>query len=176
MIYLVGVDHVFQHDGNVTRGPKELMPTYRDDFRNFIADVVKARKVDLITEEWCDPEHNQLVNATITEAKVLAKELGLRHSYIEPCGEDRSRLELPTSRYDDLHEDELRRIYDIREGYWLSQLERLSGVNPLHICGADHIRSFGTLLSSKGLENSVVEECWGAKLLASNHKYNKSGE
>lgn len=176
LIYLVGVDHVFQHDGNLTRGPKKGIPVYRDEFRDFIVDVGRTYGVDLITEEWCAPAHNQLLNASTTMGKLAAEKLGVTHCYIEPCGEDRERLGLPTTRYDDLSESELARIYEVKETYWLKELKRLNRTNPLHICGAGHVDRFSALLKGQGFQNTVINACWGAGYLSNSHNYNQDGE
>jgi hypothetical protein len=175
MIYLIGVDHVFQHDGRVIRGTKELVLGYRNEFYNFILDAAREYFVTMITEEWCDPEHNQLVGATTTIGKLAAENLAIKHCYIEPCGEIREQLGLPTTRYDHLPDNELRRIYDIREEYWLKELQSFNAAVTLHICGADHIQSFGSLLSRRDLRFITLQECWGAQYLSCNHKYNKNG-
>lgn len=164
MVYLVGVNHAIQDNGFIRRIDKNKAGEIREEFRNYLVNVIAEKEITYIAEETC-PEVLQKLQATSTMPKMAAESLNLPYIWVEPESEERNKLGIPACSYEHLPEEEKQKIYRIRENYWLKQIENNKNHNILFVCGPEHIKPFTKLLQLNQWEVSVLEEYWGEKYI-----------
>ncbi len=148
MVYLVGVDHQVQHNGQPMT-PKREEATRA--FYTFLELKAKDLNISMFAEEFND---DALRNSCASAATVrdLAHRLGLKHRFCEPTRQERKELGISKDR-------------DRREQFWLSCLEpHLNSETILFVCGADHLESFQNKLLGKGVKAKILPEQYGIGL------------
>lgn len=171
MIYLIGVYHNIQHDGN---GCADL--SVRNKFQVFLMGKVKKYDIVLLAEEFSE-EALQEHNATAGTLKYGADRLNIKHLFCDPNKEERkiigilcrekikSALNIRGGVHADSAEEnrikeKQKEYHPVREMFWFEKISNYLDRNIIFVCGADHVRSFETLLTSKEHKPVVLVENW----------------
>ncbi|MAZ67631.1 hypothetical protein CL652_02580 [bacterium] len=173
MIYLIGVDHYLQHDGN-----ESAKPELRSAFKNFLKNEITALGVDVIAEEFNEDAIRWSMASHSTLGR-LAEELRITHLYCEPTIQERKELEIPS--YGQIKktlglsptipiEEEIRMVsekqkeyFAPRENFWLNKLTPFLSDTVLFVLGSKHMDSFSSLLEQKAIDYVRRVEYWTNK-------------
>jgi len=103
--------------------------------------------------------------------EILANELGFRHCLCDP--DKVARQALGIRQKNDIRLEGFRNDWELkatqkrvleeyrkREEIWLSQVEEFQDYPVLFVCGANHVKSFSSLLRSKGIRLKVLSKDW----------------
>ena len=144
-VYLIGTTHKYQC-GRAKLA--QVHPTSRDiqAFKDFLRSTVEDNSLKGITEEMSKDSLKKydVLNGSIPFK--LATEIGVAHRY---CDAD---TKARRSMGPDLNKE--------REKYWIQQLIEFDKFPVLFILGADHAKSFQTLLSASSFDPYVVAKDW----------------
>lgn len=169
MIYLIGINHNLQHNGNGSANLYSL----RNKFSAFLNEKIQEYGITLLAEEF--NEEALKINAAIdTVAQHITDKLKIEHIFCDPNTEERQNIGIPSraeiksalsikglvvSLEDDNRiKEEQRKYHPIREMYWFGKIEKYLHENLIFVCGADHLKGFEALLSSKGYKPVVLAE------------------
>jgi hypothetical protein len=162
-VYVVGTDHNFQKG-------HESYKEAAAEFRQYIIDVCSLTHVKAIGEEM---SREVLAEAGVEKStcEMLANELGLKHCLCDP--DKAARQALGIRQENDIRLEGFRKNWKLkiiqkrileehrkREEIWLGQVEAFQNYPVLFVCGANHIKSFSSLLRSKGLCSKVLSKDW----------------
>lgn len=172
MIYLIGVNHNIQHDGN---NCADL--SLRNKFSAFLKNKIKEYGIVLLAEEF---NEDCLKNSkgNIATVKSVAEESKIEHRFCEPRENERksrnilSPNEIYSKKLDihsyhgsspNLNEDQ-QKIFDremekavlARETEWFQKISDCLDRNILFVCGQDHIESFLLLLNSRQYKVKIL--------------------
>lgn len=176
MTYLIGLNHNIQHNGN---GCADL--SVRNKFSIFLKERIKEYAISLVAEEF---NEDCLKNSkgTVSTAHKVVEELKsegliIEHEFCDPNEKEREAIGIPrreeiksmlnihglvieNSAEDNRIKEEQRKYHHVREKSWFNITEKHLNKNLIFICGADHIKSFEALLTTKGHETVVLVENW----------------
>jgi len=140
------------------------------DLTEFLSGICDRRRVRAIAEEM----NGEALAEKCVAASIgmrLAKERALAHCMVDPDSAVRAALGI--SQENDIRisawnrslsraetEALVQAEYGKRERYWLGQLQDLDTWPVLFICGANHVRSFSTLLTDCSIQNSIEADDW----------------
>ena len=151
MIYIIGVNHALQHDGNTPHvGPSfEVLQILRQEFGSYLKEQALSVKAVCIAEEFNeDAIRNSGASSSI--AQKITSELGIRHIFCEPSIKKRRSLGITkVSKKEDFLK---------REKCWLTKLIHNKQIDTIFICGPDHIVSFPSLLHDAEFDFVIVDE------------------
>lgn len=167
-IVLIGTSHKYQtSDGRADADSIE-------QFRQLLIALCSEHKAKAIAEEMSVAV---LAERGVSEsvACTVAAEMKFEYQLSDPTPELRTQLGIhsendiriqgfPKTRSQQQIEAEIRKSYAIREGYWLNQLGSLNSWPLLFVCGANHSKSFSTLLRDSGFEVIVAFADWEPNL------------
>ncbi|MEW6584243.1 MAG: hypothetical protein AB1442_01380 [Nitrospirota bacterium] len=168
MVYLIGVAHRVQYT-NDKSDPGEIMR-----FSAFLEMKALKLKITCIAEEL-NAEVLREKKATACTALAVTRKLNIEHRFCEPDRSEREALGIPSERIHtkapvgdgDSRKDigerirkEREKYFELRERFWIDRIEDKIDEPIFFICGADHVGSFGTLLSEKGYDVEVLIEDW----------------
>jgi hypothetical protein len=162
-IYLVGTDHNFQKGhGCYREGAMEL--------KQYINDLCGLTHVEAIGEEM---NRDALVEAGVEKSicEMVADELGLKYCMCDPDRTVRQTLGIRQEndiRLEGFHRNwkpktiqkKISEEYRKREEIWLIHVQSFCSYPVLFVCGANHVRSFSSLLESKSLRSEVLAVDW----------------
>ena len=171
MIYLIGVNHKIQHNRDGDTGL-----SLRNKFSAFLVSKVKEYNITLLAEEFSEQAFQES-NATIDTVKDVAEKLSIKHLFCDPNKKERKGINIPcreeikntfnihgpvigSSSEDSRIKEEQRKYHNVRENFWYNRIEKHISKNLIFICGADHMKSFETLLVGKGHKTIVLIENW----------------
>lgn len=144
--------------------------THTDQFERLLILLCSEHMAKGIAEEM-----NQVALAerdiSETVAQKVSSALGIGHQLSDPIPEIRQQLGISDEikiRAKGWHQDwsserieaEVRKSHDIRERYWLTQLQIFDSWPLLFVCGANHSEPFSALLREKGFEVAVAFADW----------------
>ncbi|HUT22673.1 MAG TPA: hypothetical protein VMX18_04780 [Candidatus Bipolaricaulota bacterium] len=179
MLYLIGVDHKYQH-----------ISTLNAPFEKTIKNLVKQYQIQVLAEEFnqeslSDGEKESTCQKIVNE--LINNGTDIKHLFCEMDKQERQRIGMlidpnEISKEYNTFKNELRakKIYikttneliyqyqskkgfwSKRENHWLNQLSKSLNENKiiLFICGSSHIinKSFTNLLKSKNIDNKILIE------------------
>ena len=166
MVYLIGVDHKFQY----------LDSDSSCSFSQFLEQKVKQLGVVLIAEELSqeaiEREENLRKTKVDSTARHVAEITGIEHRLCDPNNSERKSLSILTTR--DIQqklglkvgqdepkvEREKRKNWPKREQFWLDKIKDRVEEKLIFVCGADHIKSFKSLLESNNCNVEILSENW----------------
>ena len=146
MVFLLGVDHIIQHNG--FSWPKKESAI--NEFSEYLERRAKELKVAVIAEEFSD-EALKINNVPMSTAQMVAQRLGLKHMLCDPNREERKARGI----YND----------DEREIIWIERLSDAIDETILFICGDSHLESLKDKLMSCGVETEIISQGWGTELV-----------
>lgn len=146
MIYLIGVDHVIQHDGCLWPAKVAAIK----EFSQYLETMIAEKKISIIAEEF---SHDALSMscATISTAHAVANLVGAVHKFCDPDKREREDHNITTK--------------DQREEFWLQGLVGLFNKNILFLCGDCHLETFQEKLHGHGVPAEILSRGWGANLI-----------
>lgn len=163
MIYLLGVDHQVQHQKDIQ---------ISKNFLFYLTKKVKELNITVIGEEWSSEllEEN---GVTTTTPQDVARELNIAHIFCNPNSEEMKILGIPNREaiknklgikglvFLNSYEDkqiiaEQRKYFPIKERFWLNKIKNRLRENIIFVCGTDHLKSFGKLLSDSGCKFQIL--------------------
>ena len=184
MIYLIGIsDHNIQHNGN-----NSADPFLRNKFSIFLKEKIKEHNIILVAEEFNEDALHKVSNGNIATVKNVVEELKsgklkIEHRFCEPSeayrklknilspseilskklnihsyGESGPNLDKDQQK---IFDSEIKKSFSARETFWFEKIGNYLDRNVIFVCGADHVRSFGALLTRKGYRPTVLIESWG---------------
>jgi len=130
--------------------------------------------IDLIAEELSE-DAIALWRASGSAARNVASRLSITHLFCDPSIEERKSLgilmpkeiaamqgfgQFWTSHQDAVIIAEERKMWPIRESFWLERLRTLSFNECVFILGTEHVDSFGSLLRREGFTVQVNCTNW----------------
>ena len=142
MIYLVGVDHVIQHEGYLDSRKKVALRK----FQAYLKKIVCERDIRVIAEEFSEDALSGS-HTEVSSARKVAQALGIEHRFCDPTCQERKVRKIKTDRQ--------------REREWLNCLQDLSQRNVLFLCGSSHLQTFPKLLRKRGFEVGILSDKWG---------------
>jgi hypothetical protein len=151
MIYLIGVNHALQHDGNPPHGgpSMEILRSLRQEFSHYLKEIILSLNLNCIAEEF-NEDALQMSCASKSIAKSVALDLDICHLYCDPDKSERLSLGIVnTGQSED---------FSKREKYWLTVIQSNNVGDTLFLCGADHVKSFHNLLAEHEYKSKVVIE------------------
>jgi hypothetical protein len=144
-IYLVGVDHIIQHDGFLW--PAKLAAI--EEFSRYLEKEVATREVSLIAEEFSLDALAKSC-ATTSTATAVADRHGAKHLFCDPGRNERKEHQITNG--------------DQREEFWLQRLSGYLGENILLLCGESHLETLKERIHGKGTPAEILSRGWGAGL------------
>lgn len=131
MIYLIGVDHIVQHD----RSHKE---TKR--FIPYLEDKIISLGIKFVGEEWNEDAEMIGIFKTTT-VQDIARDYKVKHEFCDPRkGETENRS------------------FAVREKFWYKKILNRVDDEMIFICGSEHLPSFSKFLKSKGVYVKILPE------------------
>lgn len=88
MIYLIGVNHIVQHNGNGSN------PDVNAEFSEFLKDNIIQLGITFCAEEF-NEEALEMSNASESTLLRIARELQIEHRYCDPDSTERRKLGIP---------------------------------------------------------------------------------
>ncbi len=163
-VYLIGTYHEFQApDG--TRSENDIT-----DFKDLLRRSCRQFGICAMAEEMNMEALGQR-SLNISTCKQIAEELRIAHRYCDP--EFNQRTALGIIEEADIHIQQFREGFDDtekarrirceyakRERHWLTNLLTLRIFPILYVCGANHVESFESLLTARGLRCLTLNERW----------------
>ncbi|MGB8993173.1 MAG: hypothetical protein WCD80_14055 [Desulfobaccales bacterium] len=163
MIYLIGVDHQLQHNGNNCAESQK-----RSAFVQYLVNKIKELNISLIAEEF-NFEALGKSQGTNSSCKIAAQESGIEHRFCDPTTSERESIRIPSKNkiIMDLFgkpkkilnhienkqvNDEERMFFTLREKFWIDKIKDKNQENVIFICGKDHIVSFKSLVNKEGFD------------------------
>jgi hypothetical protein len=161
-IVLIGTSHKYQTCGDNADAIEQ--------FRQLLISLCFEHGATAIAEEM-----NQAAlaerGASESIACVVATDLKLNHQLSDPLPELRGQLGIRGENdirscgfindwSQEQIENEVRKSHEIREQYWLNQLQILNSWPLLFVCGANHTEPFSALLRSNGFKVIVPFADW----------------
>lgn len=166
-VYIVGTDHNFQKGQECYKGAAA-------EFKQYINEFCRQACVRFLGEEM---SREALAEAGVEKSicEMVADDLGLKHCLCDPDMAVRQALgirQINDIRLEGFHKNwELETIESKileenrkREEIWLDQIETFCVFPVLFVCGASHVKSFNSLLGSKGLRSEVISMDWAPKI------------
>lgn len=169
-IDLIGLNHGYQLVGCTSHD----WPA----FNQYLSEICQMKKNDLIAEELSEDAikvHSNL-GARGSVAKDVASQLGITHLFCDPNKRERKCLGIHWTRKEIaesmgfgnvLNPDQVaivdkkeRAEWVIREGFWLTKLQKMNSRHGVFILGTQHVASFEQLLRSDGFDARVEKEDW----------------
>ena len=166
MVYLIAVDHEVQY----------LDSDSSSSFSQFLEQKVKQLGVTLIAEELSQEavvkQKKVKINTIGSTAHHVAEITRIEHRFCDPNNSERESLGIPTTR--DIRrklglkagqdepkvEREKRKYWPKREQFWLDKIIDRVEEKLIFVCGADHIKSFKSLLESINCNVEILSEDW----------------
>jgi len=152
MVFLIGVDHIIQHDGFLWPAKAQAI----EHFSEFLTKKVQDLSIAFLAEEFSE-EALEKSSASTSTVGAVASELGVEYRLCDPMS--RQRKEQGIS--DD----------DRREEFWLQSLKDALNRNILFICGESHLATFRQKLLSQGVPAEIVSKGWGRELIPNNAQH-----
>jgi hypothetical protein len=153
MIYIIGTAHSktqFWSDA-IRRGESlDTCTAIVERFEAYLRHAAISLNAMVIAEE--NSEYGvDLMAGGSSVAKKVAEELGARHIYCDPDPEERRTLNI--QRPED------------RELIWMGRVQSISpnGISIIFVCGADHSRTFQSLLERNGIHALIHCQDWMAE-------------
>jgi hypothetical protein len=149
MIYLLGVDHSFQHNGNPPCDELSLkvLEPLRKEFAVYLKGIVLLLNLKWIAEEF-NEDALKMSHASQSLAKSVACELKICHIFCDPGCSERASLGISKKGQ---KED-----CDKREKYWLTVIQSNNVTDVLFICCAKHLADFRNLLAEQNYNTEVI--------------------
>ena len=145
MVFIVGVDHIVQHNGHMNPEKSRAI----EEFELHLRDQVGSRAARLLAEEFSE-EALHRSNATTSTVGDVSRRMGVDHLYCDPGSDQRIELGIETPHQ--------------RELYWLQLLRPYLDLPIIFVCGDDHVPTFSRLLSIEGVGVQTVSTGWGRSL------------
>jgi hypothetical protein len=164
MIYILGIDHLVQHN-------KSLVETI--SFIKYIEIFIINKQIEVVAEEfseyaaslnkvqmsttkevsdrlkrihlYCDPNHEERKKIGIRDDNQIKKDLGITTPYI--ASQDLSRFDL-----------EKKKDFFKRETFWYKKIEKYLAKNILFICGNTHLETFPLILKEHSQSYEINEK------------------
>jgi hypothetical protein len=143
MVYLIGVNHLVQHDAPRERIVREKRAT----FKRHVLEVIEKLDISILVEEVSEEaKKNWGVSETTLEQFGKAKRIEYR-----PC--DPSSIERKEKGIENAD-------WDKREEILLSRINDCKNRNVLFVCGDHHFESFRKKLIAAGFDVEQAPKCW----------------
>ena len=164
MVELLGTSHRFQY------GAPDCSEEEEAAFISLLKELASRSKVAALAEEACEELMVRQPRLESTCA-TAARELKIADLYCEPSQSVRGKLGVRGHQAIEqdawlLHWPQEQKLaehakeFAVRENYWSVQLLMADTWPVLFVCGAEHIRSFSTMLKSHGVVSKVVCNDW----------------
>jgi len=166
VVYLIGVDHEIQY----------LPSNSGLSLLQFLQQKVRQLGIVLIAEELSQEaieKEGRLRKAKVdSTARHVAEITGIEHRLCDPNNSERESLSIPTTRDtrrelglkagqdEPKVEREKRKYWPKREQFWLDKIKDRVEEKLIFVCGADHIKSFKSLLESNNCNVEILSEDW----------------
>ncbi len=144
MIYLIGVDHIVQHEGFMDSNKRGLISEFQSIVREFCA----IRNIQVLAEEF-NEESRKINHVDHSVLESIASELSLAHCFLEPDSVERAERNIKS-------ED-----HNLREAIWLEKLSPHINSEIIVACGQTHISSFSNKLKEEGIPFEIIKENLG---------------
>ena len=142
-LLLIGTNHADQMYG--------YEPSEYVKFGQYISDLVKSEKSDLLAEEMSRLAlHKWGVDKSVLE--IVAGQFRICHLFCDPTPEERDELGIPRDDSDTMDPK--------REGYWLNKLIKQNFSKGIFVLGEKHIDSFVHLVDMSDIEVYRVIDAW----------------
>jgi hypothetical protein len=174
MIYLIGINnHGLQHNG--INCESLIM---RNKFCKFLEDKIRKYNITLVVEEFND-DALKISRANIATIQTLADKMKVKHLFCEPSIQERQNKDIFSSgeilhnklgikfertldeSEQKIFDKEIKKSFNTRERIWFEKIKKHTYKTIIFICGADHIKSFESLLIDKGYKSGVIIKYWG---------------
>jgi hypothetical protein len=163
-VIIIGTSHNYQCLGD--RADAKSFEQFKETIRL----TCLKHEAKAVAEEMSEAVIKQR-RASESVAQTLCREIGLKHQLSDPlpeirkklgiCGENEIRIKGFKSSWDNDHiEAEVRKSHEIRERYWLEQLQTLNVWPVIFVCGAKHCDFFSTLLQTNGIKVEIAFKDW----------------
>jgi hypothetical protein len=180
MIYVIGTCHKTQiMNDQVRRRAFGTVPLSKiEAFQQYLTDTARAVGAVAIGEELTAEGVSACGHNAVSIVELVARDLLISHVFCEPVGLDREKLGLRAGSpmvqhaekiakesnrdFVEVHREEVRKQFSIRESYWLSQLIQFqpNQNSVVLVCGADHSQSFVHTAIATGIEAGVQCDDW----------------
>lgn len=148
MIYIVGCNHLIQHNAELfTEKYTQKKKKEIDDFKQYICKNIHQYNISVLAEEL---NETCLLDGTESNLKSVADEVGKKHLFCEPTLEIKNELGIDNKKK--------------REKYWLKMISPYSCQNIIFVCGMEHLVTFPNLLKKNNLNVKILKSGWGVKL------------
>jgi hypothetical protein len=179
MVFIIGVDHRFQHNGD-NKDINNDLRLLKDEFYNYLIGKVNILNIKLIAEEYNDEVLNQKkkwFGATDSLGRLAALSMRIDHIFCDPNSEERRELGIPSGReikinlfgtnreprnnYEKkLIEEEKKKYWHIREKYWLEKIRNKMQEPIIFICGTHHSERFKSLIANNSYKAKIITRDW----------------
>lgn len=146
MVFIVGVDHIIQHNGFSWAAKLSAIKV----FSEYLEKIAQDFDVTVIAEEFSE-ESLRINHVPMSTAQIVAKRINLKHLFCDPNREERKALGISND--------------DDRERIWVERLRDVINETILFICGDRHLVSFKDKLLSEGVAIEIISQGWGAELV-----------
>lgn len=158
--HLIGVNHQYQLRGY--RGVDS------DAFGTYLSSICREVNIDLIAEELSEWAIRKWAfrGATGSVARDVAQRLGIKHLFCDADSDERKSLgilcrreiatklgfpEFRSPEQERILDCEERKVWPIRERFWLRKLQQMKFTECAFVLGSIHVDTFGKLLNSEGI-------------------------
>ena len=162
-MYLIGVDHSVQWNDKLS---------LTKDFKHYLAQKIKELKIGLIAEEFSQ-EAIEINGVKKTTTQEVTNSFNIQHKLCDPDSKKRKELGILlreevqkklkirgpvffNSEQDKRINKELKKYHFIREQFWVDQIKDELFATILFVCGADHLKSFQSLLLRSGYNTTIL--------------------
>jgi hypothetical protein len=144
MVYLIGANHIVQHDA-----PHEnkIVGEKRATFRDHLSEVIEKYNITILAEEFSD-EAKKKWRVSETTLEQFGKAKGIEYRSCDPTSIEREEKGIKKSDWDK------------REEVWLSLINDCRNRNLLVVCGDCHFESFTRKLIAAGFDVEHAPKCW----------------
>jgi len=165
MLYLIGVNHVLQHE-STQHNLSKIVRDKRASFKAHVLEVIKKFGISVLAEEFSEQAKKKPLMESVGETTLehIARHKRIEHRFCDPTVAERKENEIEQSDSEK------------REQFWLSRIQDYKNKNVLFVCGDDHFQSFGEKLTAAGFDvkhgprwdinedewSIIVHEIWAA--------------
>jgi hypothetical protein len=143
MVYLIGVNHLVQHDAPRAKIVREKRVT----FKGHVLEVIDKLDISILAEEF-NEEAKQNCGVSETTLEQFGKAKGIEYRACDPTSIEREEKGIENADWDK------------REEIWLSRINDCKNSNVLFVCGDDHFESFRKKLIAAGFDVEDAPKCW----------------
>ena len=143
MVYLIGVNHIVQHDAPHVKIAREKRAT----FKAHVLEAIEKFGISILAEEFSD-EAKKKVGVSETTLEQFGKTKAIEYRPCDPTSIEKKEKGIGESDWDK------------REEFWLSRIQDCKNRNVLFVCGDCHVEPFAKKLIAEGFDVEQSPRCW----------------